>query len=111
MRHGDAARRLLTEPAQPPPSIWDRTGRRDELQPVATSLRIEWKQRPGQIPGLYPSVRKIAASARRPSHMPATQQVQMQMVYRLAAVIPCVHHDPVTITQVLFMGNRRCSTH
>ena len=34
--------------------------------------------------------------------MPAAEQVQMQMVHRLSAIVACVHDDPVSIVQLLF---------
>ena len=34
--------------------------------------------------------------------MPAAEEVQMQMVHRLPAIVARVHDDPVTIVQFLF---------
>jgi hypothetical protein len=33
----------------------------------------------------------------RPVHVPAAEQMQMQVVDRLPAILPCVHDDPVTV--------------
>ena len=44
--------------------------------------------------------------------MPAAEQMQMQMVHRLPAIVTGVHNDPVTTVQLLFAGNlRRCGHH
>ncbi len=37
--------------------------------------------------------------------MSATKQMQMQMVHRLAAIVPGIHDDPVPILQPLFAGD------
>ena len=43
--------------------------------------------------------------------MPAPQQMQMKMIHCLAAIVPSVHHDPVTPIQPFFAGNPRRRTH
>src|SRR5437016_13078310 len=48
---------------------------------------------------------------RRPVHVPATEQMQMQVVHRLPAIVTGVHNDPVTTVQFLFARNLRCSGH
>ena len=37
--------------------------------------------------------------------MPASEQVQMQVVHRLAAIVTRVHHDTVTLVKLLFAGD------
>ena len=43
--------------------------------------------------------------------MPAAEQMQMQMVDRLAAIVACVHNDPVTMIQLFFACNLRRRRH
>ena len=43
--------------------------------------------------------------------MPAAEQVQMQVVHRLPAIVACVHDDPVTVVQLLFARNLRRRGH
>ena len=37
--------------------------------------------------------------------MSAAQQMQMQVVHGLPAIVPSIHDDPVTIVQLLFTRN------
>jgi hypothetical protein len=41
--------------------------------------------------------------SRRPGHWPATQQMQVQMFHRLAAVLSSVYDDAITFTQAAFL--------
>ena len=41
----------------------------------------------------------------RPLHMPATEQVEMQMVHRLPAIVACIRDDSITTIQLLFPRN------
>jgi len=43
--------------------------------------------------------------------MPATQQVQMQMVHRLAAFVARIHNNSVTPIKLLLAGNRSGRSH
>ena len=43
--------------------------------------------------------------------MPAPQQMQMQMIHCLAAIVTSIHHNPVTLIQPFFTRNFRRSTH
>ena len=43
--------------------------------------------------------------------MPATEQVKMQVVHRLAAIVARIHNDPVTTVQLLFAPDLRGCGH
>lgn len=43
--------------------------------------------------------------------MPAAEQMQMQMVHCLAAIVTRIHDDAVTVVQLLFARNLRRSGH
>ena len=43
--------------------------------------------------------------------MSAAQQMQMQVMHGLPAIVPSVHDDPVTVVQLLFTRNLSCCSH
>jgi hypothetical protein len=43
--------------------------------------------------------------------MPASEQVQMQVVHGLAAIVTRIHNNSVTLIQLLFTGNRSGRSH
>jgi hypothetical protein len=51
------------------------------------------------------------ALPRRPVHVSAAEQMQMQVVHGLAAIVTRIHDDAITIVQLLFARNLRRSGH
>ena len=49
--------------------------------------------------------------SRGPVHRAASQQMQMQVIYRLPAIDSCIHHDPKTLRQLLLFRQLRCDQH
>ena len=43
--------------------------------------------------------------------MSAAKQMQMQMMYRLSAIVACIHNDPVAVIQLFFARDLCCRSH
>jgi len=49
--------------------------------------------------------------ARRPAHVPAAEQMQMEVMHGLAAIVARIYDDAITVVQLFFARNLRRSGH
>jgi hypothetical protein len=52
-------------------------------------------------------VSQEARSARRPGHGPSAKKMKVEMVYRLSAILTCIHDNAIPIAETFLAGNLR----
>jgi hypothetical protein len=64
--------------------------------PPSSILGLQSPPTAGRQSGPPPAMIAYPGLSRRPVHMTAAEDMQMEMIYRLPSVLPCVHDGPIS---------------